>query len=230
MDPISSYNASRDFTYNLKESRLRKCVELMSGLHPGKLLDIGCTNGDWALFWRERGWNSSGIDINHEDVNTARQRGIDAKYCDLNHDPFPFPDAYFDLVFAGEVIEHLIDTDRFLTEISRCLNPGGHVLITTPNLASFENRVRLALGVYPKWLNYNLEGSGHVRLYTLGVLKNQLAAHGFSTVRTRGNWVPFIPQHLVDDVKLPMLAITGDIFPTLAMDILVLARKLTGSH
>jgi hypothetical protein len=92
-------------------------------------------------------------------------------------------------------------------------------------LASFENRIRLLLGIYPKWLNYNLSESGHVRGYTPGVLRKQLGMHGFQVVRHLGNWVPFIPQHFVDDVKMPSLAITGDLLPTLAMDIILLARK-----
>jgi hypothetical protein len=44
-------------------------------------------------------------------------------------------------------------------------------------------------------------------------------------VRQLGNWVPFIPQHFVDDIKMPSLAVTGDLLPSLAMDIIVLAQK-----
>jgi len=75
------------------------------------------------------------------------------------------------------------------------------LLLTTPNLASFENRIRLLLGIYPKWLNDNLAESGHVRGYTPNALKQQLAMQGFRIVRHLGNWVPFIPQHFVDDLK-----------------------------
>jgi len=70
-----------------------------------------------------------------------------------------------------------------------------------------------------------LSESGHVRGYTPGALKKQLAAHDFAVVRHLGNWVPFIPQHFVDDVKMPSLAVTGDLLPSLAMDIIILARK-----
>jgi SAM-dependent methyltransferase len=209
----------------MRESRLKKCVRLMNSLAPGRLLDIGCAKGDWGLFWQARGWHSAGIDIDREHVAVAKDRGIDARYCDLNSQPIPFDDADFDLVFAGEVIEHLVDTDGFLQELRRCCKARGHLLLTTPNLASFENRVRLLFGIYPKWLNYNLSESGHVRGYTLGALKKQLAGHDFRVVRQLGNWVPFIPQHFVDDIKMPSLAVTGDLLPSLAMDIIVLAQK-----
>lgn len=226
MQTVSGYNEGTKFTYELRESRLRKCVRLIQSLNPGKLLDIGCSTGDWGLFWQARGWQSSGIDIDREHLRIAKERGIDARFCDLNSELMPFDSATFDLVFAGEVIEHLVDTDGFLREIQRCCKPGGHLLLTTPNLASFENRLRLLLGMYPKWLNYNLTESGHVRGYTPGALRKQLSTHGFTVVRQLGNWVPFIPQHFVDDVKVPALAITGDFLPSLAMDIIVLSRRI----
>lgn len=225
MRSVSEYNSDRTFTYELRESRLRKAARLIRGLAPGKLLDIGCSTGDWGLYWRERGWEPYGVDIDADHVEVARERGVEARLCDLNAEPIPFESASFDLIFAGEVIEHLVDTDGFVRELHRCLKPGGHLIVTTPNLASFENRVRILLGVYPIWVNYNLEGSGHVRAYTPRVLKKQLRAHGFDVVKHTGNWVPFLPQRLVDDVRLPALAVTGTLFPNLAMDIIVLARK-----
>jgi SAM-dependent methyltransferase len=228
MQTVSDYNTATKFTYEMRESRLKKCVRIMESLPPGKLLDIGCSNGDWATYWAGRGWQCAGVDIDREHVEIARQRGIDARHCDLNRDPLPFADQSFDLIFAGEVIEHLVDTDGFLRELRRCVRPGGSVLITTPNLVSFENRVRVMLGIYPIWLNYNLSGSGHVRGYTPRVLKQQLREHGFKVVLHKGNWVPFIPQHFIDDVKAPLLAFTGDVFPSLSMDIIMLANRNAG--
>jgi hypothetical protein len=46
--------------------------------------------------------------------------------------------------------------------------------------------------------------------------------------RHRGNWVPFVPQRFLDDVKAPWLAFTGDWLPGLAMDILMKARRRDG--
>jgi SAM-dependent methyltransferase len=225
MKTISDYNIATKFTYEMRESRLKKCVKIMNSLAPGRMLDIGCSNGDWATYWTDRGWQCSGVDIDREHVEIARQRGIDAKHCDLNRDPLPFADESFDLIFAGEVIEHLVDTDGFMRELRRCVRPGGAVLITTPNLVSFENRVRILLGIYPIWVNYNLAGSGHVRAYTARVLKRQLLEHGFRVVVHKGNWVPFVPQRFMNDINVPFLAITGDVFPSLSMDTIVLARR-----
>jgi len=225
MQTVTQYNEATKFTYELHESRLKKCARLIQSLPPGHLLDIGCSNGDWCQYWQAGGWQTSGIDIDRSHIAIAKERGIEARYCDLNTEAIPFESETFDLIFAGEVIEHLVDTDGFLRELNRCCKRGGHVLLTTPNLASFENRIRLLLGIYPKWLNYNLAGSGHVRGYTPRALKGQLAIHGFRVVRQLGNWVPVVPQYFLDDVKMPSLAFTGDLFPGLSMDIIVLARR-----
>ena len=222
---ISDYNRATKFIYEMRESRLKKCARIINRLPVGRMLDIGCSTGDWAAHWQGKGWQCRGIDIDQAHVEIACSRGIDAKHCDLNRDTLPFQDQSFDLIFAGEVIEHLVDTDAFLGELNRCVRPGGFVLITTPNLVSFENRLRIVLGMYPIWLNYNLAGSGHVRAYTPRVLKKQLREHGFRIVSQKGNWVPFIPQHFVDDIDVPWLAITGDLLPSLAMDIIMLAER-----
>ena len=85
--------------------------------------------------------------------------------------------------------------------------------------------MRILLGIYPAWVNYNLSGSGHVRAYTPRGLRKQLRGHGFEVVIHKGNWVPLIPQHFLTDIDLPALAVTGDLLPSLAMDIIMLARR-----
>ena len=225
MQTVSEYNQATKFAYEFKESRLKKCRRIIEKLPVGKMLDIGCSNGEWGTYWQTHGWQCAGVDIDREHVEIAKSHGMDARHCDLNHDRLPFGDESFDLIFAGEVIEHLIDTDGFLSELSRCVRRGGAILITTPNLVSFENRLRILLGMYPIWLNYNLSGSGHVRGYTPRILKKQLAEHGFRVLVHKGNWVPFVPQHFVHDINMPALGLTGDMFPSLAMDIIMLARR-----
>jgi 2-polyprenyl-3-methyl-5-hydroxy-6-metoxy-1,4-benzoquinol methylase len=149
MEKISEYNQNVSFVYDLKESRLKKVVKLIDELPTGEMLDIGCSRGLWGSLWRSKGWRVGGLDIDQGSIQAARSVGIDAKFCDLNKDQIPFEDGKFDLIFAGEVIEHLIDTDGFLRELKRCLKKGGKLILTTPNLVSFENRIRVILGSIP---------------------------------------------------------------------------------
>jgi 2-polyprenyl-3-methyl-5-hydroxy-6-metoxy-1,4-benzoquinol methylase len=73
MQGLSLYNASRDC--NRRESRLRKCASIIQSLPIGHLLDIGCSNGEWALRWKARGCETAGLDINRDNVAVARSAG-----------------------------------------------------------------------------------------------------------------------------------------------------------
>lgn len=225
MKTLSAANAEKAFVYELNEGRLIKCAKLISSMPVGAMLDIGCTQGDWGLYWQDRGWKVFGVDINSSNVIASNKAGLDASLCDCNSEKLPFQDKSFNFIFAGEVIEHLVDTDGFIDEIYRCLIPGGQAIITTPNLASFENRMRLLLGFYPLWVDYSLDGTGHVRAYTPRVLKRQLTHRGFKIKKHLGNWVPFVPQKYIDDVRHPWMSVTGDIFPSLSMDIMLLVER-----
>jgi 2-polyprenyl-3-methyl-5-hydroxy-6-metoxy-1,4-benzoquinol methylase len=221
MKNISEYNSEQVFSIEFKETRLKKCIKIIDRIRSGVMLDIGCSKGEWGHYWVNKGWQVSGIDLNKEHLKEAEKKGIATSYCDLNTDKIPFDNDSFDLIYAGEVIEHLTDTDSFMTELNRCLKPGGFVLLTTPNLVSFENRLRSLMGIYPIWVDYRL------RAYTPKVLRRQLESSGFKIILTTGNWVPFIPQRYLDDIKAPWLSFTGSMFPGLAMDIIVLAEKCT---
>ena len=58
---ISDYNRDTKFTYELRESRLKKCVRIIDRLPIGAMLDIGCSTGDWSALWQGKGWKCSGL-------------------------------------------------------------------------------------------------------------------------------------------------------------------------
>ncbi len=227
IEGIMTQNARSSYAshkLDLRESRLTKLLHMLGEETPGRLLDIGCGGGELASLLAGSGWEVEGLEREPTQVGAARGRGLVVHATDFGCDPFPCDSDSFDVVIAGEVIEHVIDTDHFLQEIGRVLKPQGTLVITTPNLASLENRVRLFFGRYPMWMDHRVEGTGHLRYYTPRILRKQLEEHGFKVILHLGNWVPFVPQQWMDDRKAPWLSATGNWWPTLAMDILMKAK------
>ncbi len=125
------------------------------------MLDIAYSSGKFPSIFLKVGWDGLGIDAS-DDVIYAKERELKVIKCDVSQG-LPFKSERFALVFAGEIIEHILDTGLFASEINRVLVKRGKLVITTPNLASLENRTKLLFGVYPMWMHYKVRGVGHIR-------------------------------------------------------------------
>lgn len=102
------------------------------------ILDVGCAYG--YMLERFVGYgNLHGIDVSAHAIAVARRRLPQAQLHvgTLGVDPIPYADATFQTVLMTDVIEHLVYDDQpaAAAEIRRVLQPGGHWLITTPNLS-----------------------------------------------------------------------------------------------
>jgi len=173
-------------------SFLKKFPSLTS-TKPEKYLDLGCGDGSFTVkIARILGAKQVyGVDIADEELSEAKNRAIKIARVDLNTDRLPFHDGEFDVVSAFEIIEHLWNTDNMISEAHRVLKTRGLFILTTPNLASWVNRLLLLFGYLPAHygcsLRYDLEkrplqsATGpcdHMRLYTFKTLKRHLEYYG----------------------------------------------------
>ena len=147
---------------------------------PKRVLDVGCATGLISLLLMSQGHHVVGIELNSEMAAQARERGVEVIEHDLER-PLPLPDASFDLVHACEILEHLFDTEGFLREIHRVLAPGGILVLSTPNLNSLMNRVRVLFGrALPMWGAFPQDRHGsHVRVFNRDKVFELLARTGF---------------------------------------------------
>jgi SAM-dependent methyltransferase len=116
---------------------------------PGlNVLDLGCRDG--ALTQAYAGGNDIvGVDADREALAEAQKLGIETRWADLD-DALPFEDAAFDVVVAGELLEHLRDPRRVVSEVLRVLRPGGTFVGSVPNAYRLKNRLRFVLGHKPE--------------------------------------------------------------------------------
>ena len=151
-----------------------------------KLLDVGCGGGGVVAKAAELGWTATGIDIAPKNVESLRTMGFDAQVVDLNG-VFPFPDQSFSCVTFIEVAEHLVRAEHTFSEIARVLIPGGKVLFTTPNNASYRRRFKALKGRAPDDEGY------HYRFWVKKQLEAKLAKVGLHVERANSyGYLPFV--------------------------------------
>lgn len=79
----------------------------------------------------------TGVDVDERSLKACRQHFPQARFEACGAFELPFPDASFDVVFATEVIEHVLDPQRWLREVMRVVKPGGRIQLSTPNYGDF---------------------------------------------------------------------------------------------
>jgi ubiquinone/menaquinone biosynthesis C-methylase UbiE len=98
-------------------------------------LDVGTSVGTNLRMLRDSGFSDVvGLDFSDEAARWCAEKGLGTvRKGDIT--AMPFEDESFSLVLATDIIEHVDDDRRALSEIRRVLKPGGHVLITVPGYA-----------------------------------------------------------------------------------------------
>jgi SAM-dependent methyltransferase len=116
---------------------------------PGRrVLDLGCRDGALTQAYAD-GNEVVGVDADPEALAQAAKLGIETHWADLD-EPLPFEDESFDVVVAGELLEHLRDPARFASEARRVLRPGGTFVASVPNAFRLKNRLRFLMGRKPE--------------------------------------------------------------------------------
>jgi SAM-dependent methyltransferase len=110
----------------------------LAGRPPGRGLDVGCGRGDLAAALSGRGWTMSGIEPSPSACTSAARRGIDVRCGTLA--TVPLQPGSYDAVIFHHSLEHTTDPVTALRRVAAALAPGGLVLITVPNFASWQAR------------------------------------------------------------------------------------------
>jgi SAM-dependent methyltransferase len=161
---------------------------------PGRrVLDLGCRDG--ALTQAYAGGNEIvGVDADREALAEAEKLGIETRWADLD-DALPFEDGSFDVVVAGELLEHLRDPRRVVSEVLRVLRPGGTFVASVPNAYRLKNRLRFLLGRKPE------DDPTHLQMFSPHDLRALLS--GFADVRLHliaGRLVPLHARLFANDI------------------------------
>jgi glycosyltransferase involved in cell wall biosynthesis/cyclopropane fatty-acyl-phospholipid synthase-like methyltransferase len=164
-------------TYALKEEYGSHAVLLrwLCDRPSSRVLDAGCFDGRFADLARQRGHHVTGLD--RQKLDGVAQR-VDAFIeADLN-EPLPLAlKGAFDVVVAGDILEHVVEPHSLLDDLAGALRPGGELLVSVPNFGHWYPRGRTALGRF----DYDQRGPldrGHLRFFTRDSIEALIATCG----------------------------------------------------
>jgi methionine biosynthesis protein MetW len=162
----------------------------------GKVLDLGCGNGVSTAYLKDLTENDMyGIDLSPFNVKAAREKGIKARFGDVEK-KLPFKNNTFDGVVTSGVIEHLFGHHDFLMEARRVLKPNGYLVLMTTNIAYWPNRILMLFGKTPIDIqpHRSIEDNQHIRFFTVKTVKDLLCTQNFKVEKCFSKYpqIPFL--------------------------------------
>jgi SAM-dependent methyltransferase len=154
--------------------------DLIAGLEPGRVLDLGCGAGENLETLSKRGWDVFGVEPSPAVAARVVERlhVSDDRIVVAAAEQASFAPSTFDLVVMSHVLEHLHEPRDVLRHVHDWLAPGGRLLIRVPNASSLESRI---FGRF--W--FGLDVPRHLAHFTPETLARLLVETGFTVDRLR---------------------------------------------
>lgn len=197
-------------------------IQKITKLKEGKILDYGCSTGNFMDVAKKHKYSVMGKELNKKCIQICRKKG-------LNVSP-SIQEKDFNLIYAGDILEHMEYPNKFIMELSSHLKKGGFLVIATPDFNNFVTRL---IQIKPEehlfyytqdGAKYLLKNNGFEILYLKGCKRDRSAeALFFSETTKKSKFVKFV-LNLTKTLKLQKLI---EIFiSNIEDDMLIIAKKI----
>ncbi len=179
----SDSESGRQAVSELKQATARLYlseIERYYGSETGRLLEVGCGEGDFLVLAEAEGWQVTGVEYSQDAVTKSQQRPIKGEVWCGELQQAGLAAGQFDLCVVSDVIEHVRSPLDFLSEIHRVLKPGGTLFIATPSIDSWSARF-----LRQKWMEFKAE---HLTYFDRQTLQTALFKSGFRDVIVQPGW------------------------------------------
>lgn len=146
----------------------------------GRLLEVGCGDGDFLSMAEAEGWQVTGVEYSQAACERARGRLKNGEVIRGELSQAALPADQFDLCVISDVLEHVRAPLDFLQEIHRVLKPGGALFVATPSIDSWSARF-----LRQNWMEFKTE---HLTYFDQQTLQTALFRSGFRDVIVRPGW------------------------------------------
>ena len=220
---------TQEFIETIHEKRIELIIKQMPKAE--RILDMGCAGYPLCIDY-EHNSNIIGINLPCEQFNKVIKAGYRESFIAGDVTLLPFRNNSFDLVFAGELIEHLENPDLMLSEANRVLKRGGLLFLDTPNLNVTEIIEKIIRKTDPNF-KHGIE-EGHIKEFRYQELKKMLRNNNFEVIDSKGIYLPIdtllYKRHWVGNLwnhylyrKLTLKL--GEYLPKYAYLVLLIAKK-----
>lgn len=170
------------------------------GAANGRLLEVGCGDGDFLALAEADGWDVTGIEYAPAACERARSRLKKGEVYSGELQSAALPANQFEICVVSDVIEHVRSPREFLREIHRVLKPGGILFIATPSIDSWSARL-----LKQDWMEFKVE---HLTYFDRQTLQTALFKSGFHNVIVQPGWkilsLDYIQKHF-ERFPVPMV-------------------------
>lgn len=189
-------------SYNSYQNQLSLYRSLVCRYNAQSVLDVGCAQATLAILLAEEGRRVTAVDIRQHFLDYAKSRVERGDITFRSANIFEQPDlGTFDMVFANQIIEHLVYPAEFLRVLWRYVAPGGVLVIATPNFHYFRSNLpsyrQLGDPKDHEHRQFSAGGGDHFFAYTEEELRAAADEAGLQVAERIYFETPFISGHVL---------------------------------
>lgn len=184
----------RNSTREMKRATAREYlaeIRRYGGATGGRLLEVGCGDGDFLVEAEEAGFIVTGVELAPSACDQARARLKHGEVVCGLLEKSGLEEESFDLCVLSDVIEHVRDPLAFLGEVHRLLKPGGAIFIATPSLDSWSAKM-----LKQNWMEFKPE---HLTYFDPQTIQTALLRTGYHEVIVQPGYkiltLDYVAQH-----------------------------------
>ena len=153
------------------------------------VLDLGCASGHIGAYLKDHlSCKVLAVDMDEENVELSKKRGVNTILGDLETDEclkrlveYTESNTKFDNVICTEIIEHLKSPELFLEKLKQLIKTNGKVIISTPNIAFWNIRLKLLFGNFD-YKEIGILDETHLRFFTNKTFRNLLLKKNYEII------------------------------------------------
>ena len=183
-------------------------IERYRGPSRGRLLEVGCGQGDFLVEAQQAGYEVHGLEISPWAVARAAERLGSGKVLEGGLETAALDGGRFDVCVLSDVVEHLRDPRSSLSIVRSLLAPGGTLFVATPSLGSWSARL-----LDQNWMEFKPE---HLTYFDGQTIQNLLFRTGFCEVIVQPGWKALNLDYVADHCRRFPVPVLTSVICTMA--------------